>query len=155
VLGEQVDQACRELGVAPAVRDEGGLARTRAGRPSHRDDGRGQLAGDAAQRPLGVRAAAVDLVDEEQRRDAQPPQRPHQHPGLRLHTLHCGHDQHRAVEHAEHPLHLGDEVRVAGRVDQVDRDVAEGEGHHGGFAPTTVPKDALTTRQLRTARRPD
>ena len=35
--------------------------------------------------------------------------------------------QHRAVEHAQHPFHLGDEVRVAGRVDQVDGDVADRE----------------------------
>ena len=33
----------------------------------------------------------------------------------------------------EHPLHLGDEVRVAGRVDQVDRDVADDERHDGGL----------------------
>ena len=79
------------------------------------------------------RAGAVDLVDEDQRRDAQPLQRPHQHPGLRLHALDGGDDQHRAVEHAERPLHLGDEVRVAGGVDQVDRDVADGERDDGGL----------------------
>ena len=58
-------------------------------------------------------------------------QRPHQHAGLRLHAFHRGDDEHRAVEHVEHPLHLGDEVRVAGCVDQVDRDVAEHERHDG------------------------
>ncbi len=42
-------------------------------------------------------------------------------------------DQHGAVEHAQHPLHLGDEVRVAGRVDQVDRDVVDRERHDGGL----------------------
>ena len=78
-----------------------------------------------------VGAAPVDLVHEEQRRDAQPLQRAHQHPGLRLHALDRRDHQHGAVEHAQHPLHLGDEVRVAGRVDQVDRDVVDDERHDG------------------------
>jgi hypothetical protein len=52
---------------------------------------------------------------------------------LRLHALDGGDDQHGAVEHAQHPFHLGDEVRVAGRVDQVDGDVIDDERHHGGL----------------------
>jgi hypothetical protein len=64
--------------------------------------------------------------------DAQPAQRAHQHAGLRLHAFHCRDDQHGTVEHAEHPLHLGDEVRVTGGVDQVDRDVTDDERHDGG-----------------------
>ena len=64
---------------------------------------------------------------------AQPPQRAHQHARLRLHALDRGDDEHRAVEHAEHPLDLGDEVRVAGRVDQVDGDVADDERDDRGL----------------------
>jgi hypothetical protein len=60
-------------------------------------------------------------------------QRAHQHPGLGLHALDRGDHQHRAVQHVQHPLHLGDEVRVTGRVDQVDGDIADGEGHDGGL----------------------
>jgi hypothetical protein len=37
-----------------------------------------------------------------------------------------GDNQHRTVEHAENPLDLGDEIRVPGSVDQVDRHVPEG-----------------------------
>ena len=33
----------------------------------------------------------------------------------------------------KHPFHLGDEVRVAGRVDQVDRDVVDDERHDRGL----------------------
>ena len=52
---------------------------------------------------------------------------------LGLHALHGGDDEHRAVEHAEHPLDLGDEVGVAGGVDQVDGDARERERHDRGL----------------------
>ncbi len=76
---------------------------------------------------LDVCAGAVGLVDEEHRRDPQALQRAHEHERLRLHAFDGGHDEHDAVEHAEHALDLGDEVRVAGRVDQVDGDVVDRE----------------------------
>ena len=41
-------------------------------------------------------------------------------------------DHHGAVEHPQAPLHLGGEIDVAGRVDQVDLDVLPGEGDGGG-----------------------
>ena len=85
------------------------------------------------------RAAAVDLVDEDQRRDPQALQRAHQHARLRLHALDGGDDEHRAVEHAEHPLDLGDEVGVAGGVDQVDGDAADGERHDRGLDRDAAP----------------
>ncbi len=80
-----------------------------------------------------MRTATVDLVHEQDRGNAQPLERPHQQAGLRLHALDRGDHQHGAVEHVQHPFHLGDEIRVAGRVDQVDRDVIDGERHHGGL----------------------
>jgi hypothetical protein len=133
VVGEQVDQPGGEAGVAGGGgREVGGAGAEPAGRP-HRDDRRVQLLGDGPQHALGGRAAAVDLVDEDEGGDPQPPQGPHQHPGLGLHALDGGDDQHGAVEHVQHPLHLGDEVRVAGGVDQVDGDVVDGERHHRGL----------------------
>ncbi len=38
-----------------------------------------------------------------------------------------------AFEHAEHSFHLGDEVGMAGRVDEIDRDVTDVEGDDGGL----------------------
>src|SRR5919107_1909417 len=48
-----------------------------------------------------------------------------------IHALDCGDYQHGAVEHAQHPFHLGDEIRVARGVDQVDRDVVDDERYDG------------------------
>ena len=63
----------------------------------------------------------------------QPLQGAHQHPGLCLHAFDGGDHQHGAVEHAQHPFDLGDEVRVARGVDQVDRGVVDDERHHRGL----------------------
>ena len=87
--------------------------------------------------PVG--AGAVGLVHEQQRRNAQALQRAHQQPCLRLHALDRRDDEHRAVEHAEHALDLGDEVRVARRVDEVDGDVVERERDDGGFDRDPAP----------------
>ena len=100
---------------------------------SHCDDCRRELLRDLPKHTAGIRAAAVDLVHEDEGGNAQPLQRPHQHSRLRLHALHGGEHQHGAVEHAQHPFHFGDEIRVAGRVDQVDRDVADNERDDRGF----------------------
>ena len=97
----------------------------------HRDRGRRQSLRDVAQHPFAVGACTIDLVHEDQRRDAKPLQRAHQGAGLRLHALDGRDDQHRAVEHVQHPLHLGDEVRMARRVDQVDGDVVHRERDDG------------------------
>ena len=64
---------------------------------------------------------------------AQPPERAHQHARLRLHALDRADDEHRPVEHAQHPLDLGDEVGVPGGVDQVDGDVAGDERDDRGL----------------------
>ena len=98
----------------------------------------GRRPATAARRSPAARArspapATVDLVHEQQRRDAQPLQRAHQDAGLRLHALDGGDHQDGAVQHAQHPLHLGDEVGVARGVDQVDRDVVDGERDDRGL----------------------
>jgi hypothetical protein len=83
--------------------------------------------------PAGPRsgAAAVDLVDEEQRRDAQALQRAPQDARLRLDALDRRDHQHCTVEHAQRALHLGHEIRVAERVDQVDGGAPDGERDDG------------------------
>src|SRR5262249_32563980 len=89
------------------------------------DNGGRQLLGDVVQHAFGVGAATVDLVHEDHRWDAQALQRTHQYACLCLDALNGRHDEHRAVEHVQHPLDLGNEVRVAGRIDQVDCDVGD------------------------------
>jgi hypothetical protein len=132
VVGEHLGEPRGEGGVGGGVRREASAARPeRVDRP-HRDDGRRQLLRHGAQGALVLRAGAIDLVDEQQGGDAQALQRAHEHAGLGLHALHGRDDQDGAVEHGQRPLHLGDEVRVAGRVDQVDRDVVDRERDDGG-----------------------
>ena len=133
VLGQQLGQPGGERGVLRAVAAERTSRGTQPGHRTHRHDRGSQPLGDARKHPPGVRARPVGLVHEDDRGNPQPPQCPHQHPGLRLDALDRGDDQHGAVQDAEHPLHLGDEIRVPGRVDQVDRDVADDERHHGGL----------------------
>ena len=87
---------------------------------------------DRGQDGVQVGADAVDLVDEQQRRHAEPLQRAHQDPGLRLDALDRREHEHRAVEDAQRALDLGDEVGVAGGVDDVDGHVAERERDDGG-----------------------
>ena len=74
--------------------------------------------------PLDVRAGPVDLVDEEDGRDADALQRPPDDDALGLDALDGGEHEHGRVEHAERALDLGDEVGVAGGVDEVDGEVA-------------------------------
>jgi hypothetical protein len=133
MAGEQIGQRGGEVDVGLAVRREPGGAGAEPACRAHRDDGRRQPLGDAPQHALVRGATTVDLVHEDEGGDAQPLQRPHQHAGLRLHTLDGGDDQHRAVEHAQDPFDLGDEIGVAGRVDQVDRDAVDDERHDGGL----------------------
>ncbi len=69
------------------------------------------------------RVGAVDLVDDDDRR--QPPfQRLAKHePRLRQRPLGRIHEQHDAVDHRERALHLAAEVGMAGRIDDVDQQV--------------------------------
>jgi hypothetical protein len=135
VVGEHAHQVVAGGGERQVAR----VARAEAGDRPQRHAGRGQPAADAPQHGLLLGATTVDLVHEDERGDAQPAQRPHEHAGLRLYALHRRDDEHGAVEHVQHPLHLGDEVRVAGRVDQVDRHVVEREGDDGGFDGDAAP----------------
>jgi hypothetical protein len=102
-------------------------------RLAHRDDLPGEFRGDLLQYAVVLRAGPVEFVDEDQRRDAQTLQGAHEYARLRLDALDRRDDQDRAVEHAQRALHLGDEVRVARGVDQVDADVADRERRDGGL----------------------
>jgi len=131
VVCEELGQPAQERGVRVVVRTEAGVPRPRPLDRAHGDDRGTQPLRDVVQHPVRVRADPVDLVDEDQRGDAQPMERPHEDAGLRLDALHRGDDEDGAVEHAEGPFHLGDEVRVPGGVDEVDGDVVDGERHDG------------------------
>src|SRR5689334_6829040 len=130
VIGQDFGQPTpegRAGGLAGAAgRDDRGRAGAQAAHRAHRDDRGRQPPGDIAQQALAVGAAAVDLVHEEQRRDTQALQGPPQDERLRLDALDRRDHQHDAVQDAQRPLHLGHEVRVAGRVDQVDDGAANG-----------------------------
>ena len=117
------------VGVVGAERRDTRVASAEVCHRGHRRRGREQRVRQPTEHPVVLRTHPVDLVDEHEGRDAQSLQRPHQDAGLCLHAFDRGDDEHRAVEHVEHPLDLGDEVRVARCVDQVDRDVAEHERH--------------------------
>ena len=133
VVGEQLGQPGREPGVGGAIGREPGVAGAEPLDRPHRHDRRGELGGDGSHGAGVLGADAVDLVHEQQGGDAEAPQGPQQQAGLGLHALDGRDHQHGPVEHAQHPLHLGDEVGVAGGVDQVDGDVADHERHHGGL----------------------
>lgn len=80
-----------------------------------------------------ARAPAVELVDEDQCGDAQASQGAHQDAGLCLDAFDGRDDQDGAVEHVQDALHLGDEVGVAGSVDEVDGQVVDLERDDGGL----------------------
>jgi hypothetical protein len=110
---------------------------------THRHNGGSEPARHLLDDPLRVRTRPVDLVDEEQRRDVEALERPEQQRGLGLDTLDRGDDEDGAVEHAEDALDLGDEVGMARRVDQVDREVADQE--RGDLGPD---RDAALSLEL-------
>ncbi len=77
---------------------------------------------------LDARVGAVDLVDDNQRR--QPPlERLAEHePGLGQRPLRGVDEQHHRIDHRQRALDLAAEVSVAGRVDDVDQGVAIMDG---------------------------
>lgn len=120
------------------ARQETGLRGTDVLDRAHRYDRRPEPVGDLPQQLVLACPPSVDLVDEEERRDAQSLERAHQDAGLRLDALDRRDDQDGAVQYAEHPLHLGDEVRVARGVDEVDGHVLDRERDDGGLDGDTA-----------------
>ncbi len=124
---------CRQVELGDLERAEARTPRAKVARGAHRHDCRRELVRDRPQQLVLLCAHAIDLVDVQQRRDAQALQRAHEDARLRLHALDSGDHEDCAVEHVQGTLDLGDEVRVAGRIDEVDRDVVNDERHHGGL----------------------
>jgi len=65
--------------------------------------------------------------------------------GLGLDAFDRRDDQDRAIEDTQDALDLGDEVGMAGRVDQVDREIADQER---GDSVWVVPASTLPTRSM-------
>ena len=129
--------------VLQGVRHRVGPRGAEARHGGHRDGDRSQQPADVREQRLVPRAGPVDLVDEQQGGQPQPPQGLHQHPGPGLDALHRRQQQHGAVEHPQRPLDLGGEVGVAGGVEKIDLGVADGEGGDGG-----ADRDAALPLQL-------
>ena len=86
---------------------------------------------DFVQHFLNARVRAVDLIDDDDRRQPRF-QRFHQHVArLRQRAFARVHQQHDAVDHFQRALHFAAEIAVAGRVDDVDLDVVIADA--GGF----------------------
>ena len=128
-----------EIAVGGSEGDERRSARPEPLRRAHRHDCGREALLDLVEHTLRVRACAIDLVDEEQRGNFEPLQRAHQDSRLRLHSFHCREHEHAAVEHAEHSLHLGDEVGMAGRVDEIHRHAVDREGDDGRLDRDAAP----------------
>ena len=73
---------------------------------------------------LGPGVGAIHLADRHDRPQAEPERLVHDELGLRHRALGRVHQDEHAVDHAEHPFHLAAEVRVAGRIDDVDAHAA-------------------------------
>ena len=133
MLGEDLDDRRAVARVVGRERYEGRRSATHVEDALHRHEGRRQPSSHRLDDPPVVRAGPVDLVDEDQRRDTEATQGTEQQRCLRLDAFDGGDDENSAVEDPEDPFDLGDEVRMAGRVDQVDRDVVDRERHDGGL----------------------
>ncbi len=102
-----------------------------ADRQLDRDRVPAKLGRDLLEGALEVRPDAVHLVDEADPGNAVLVGLTPHRLRLRLHAGNRVEHRDRAVEHAERPLHLGREVHVTGRVDDVDPDVAPETGGGG------------------------
>src|SRR5450759_2819510 len=82
-------------------------------------------------RVVKIGAHAVHLIDEANARNRILVRLPPNRFRLRLHAGHGVEYRHRAVQHAQAALHLGGEIDVPGRIDNVDLDVAPLAGGRG------------------------
>src|SRR5262249_23389697 len=87
---------------------------------------------DRIHRVVEIRAHAVHLVDEADAGNAVLIRLTPNGLTLRLYAGNGIEDRHRPVQHAQAALHLGGEVDVTGRVDDIDLDVAPFAGGGGG-----------------------
>lgn len=59
-------------------------------------------------------------------------QRPNKYPRLRLHAFHSRNHNHRCIKQPQHTLDFRNEIGMAGRIDEIDDGIANGEGHDSG-----------------------
>src|SRR6185312_5422686 len=81
---------------------------------------------------LEISTHLVDLIDETNSGNAVFISLPPDFFRLRLHAMHGIKHGDGAVEHAQRSFDLGGEVHVAGRINDVDADIAPGAGGGGG-----------------------
>src|SRR5215467_13865322 len=93
----------------------------------------GELISHSLDEVIRLCAAAIDLVDEDDRGDAQPPQCPEQYLRLRLNPFYGGDQQDSAVQNAEGALDFGEEVGMSGGIDEVDFQGAHAKGDNRGL----------------------
>ena len=141
VAGHYLDRSLGEARIVKTMHRDAGLLRAEAPRRSHRKDVHSEALHDRSEHPPVVSADPIDLVHEHDRRHAEPTQGAKQQQRLRLHALDRRHDQDGAVENSEHAIHLGDEIWVSRRVDEVDHHTVDHERHHRG--PDRDPALAL------------
>ncbi|MNW49171.1 hypothetical protein D3C74_265780 [compost metagenome] len=96
-----------------------------------RNDIRRQIIACLSEHRIGIRANAVHLVDEQERGNLQLLKRVPNHFRLRLNAFYRGENQHRAIQHAQRPLHFGQKIDMARRIDQIDLRALPGERRHG------------------------
>src|SRR5215469_2257040 len=101
--------------------------------PVEGDDFLGELFLDALDQFIRLSAAAVYLVDEDDRGDTQLPQSPEQNFCLRLNPFYGRDQQDSAIKNAEGALDLCQKVRVSWRIDQVDFQVVDEKRDDRGF----------------------
>ena len=73
---------------------------------------------------FGARVGAIDLVDDDDRRQAALEGLAQHEARLRQRPFGGVDEQQHAVGHRQHALHFAAEIGVAGRVDDVDHDVS-------------------------------
>ena len=81
---------------------------------------------------LEIGTHLVNLVDEANSRDAVLISLAPDFFRLRLHPVHRVKHRHRAVQHAQRAFHFGREIDVAGRINNIDANVAPGAGRGRG-----------------------
>ncbi len=104
--------------------------RLRADRQLQRCHAGSEPVAELVERALEAGPLAVELVDEDHPRHAQPGGLAPHRLGLHLHAVDRAHHEHREVDDPQRGTDVAEEVGVAGRVDQVDLVALPLEGRH-------------------------
>ena len=120
-----------------------------AERDEHRPGIRLQLGAHIVQRICEVRTRAVHLVHESDTRHTILGRLTPDSLGLRLHTSHCAEYCNSTIENAERTLHLGREVHVSGRINDVDAHFLLFKKLHNAHLLNLLPKTSRRRRRDR------